>query len=433
MIAMLKHKILFFFIFFFIFQTNICLKARVPRRKIKIVGSQFSFINRQANQIYTYDSLALHPYFMTLNRLAHDRDGKVTILHIGDSHIQAGFLSEKIRNLFQQTDSYGNAGIGLVFPYSILKTNSFLPCKISFGGQWNGCKNISRNRKCHWGIMGAVAYTQDPQAWIQINVVEPQAAFRKLRFLGRNLNGPLGINVQIPGTDAPIQRYENSQEGYIDFFFDTPQTQARIVFSSIFPFTNGHYALQGICLENLQAGVVYSSMGINGAQAGSYLKCPDLGENIRALRPDLIIISLGTNEAHDAKFSKQNYFLQMGRLLQRIRMAAPNACLLLTTPADSYRRRRYPNPNNAKAAGVLYKLAMQADAAVWDFYTIMGGYKSIRKWKKANLCQSDRLHFTKQGYDLQGSLLFQALNKAYLSWLLGQPLSYPTPPKEEIE
>ena len=43
------------------------------------------------------------------------------ILFLGDSHIQSGWIPEVLRKRFQE--KYGNAGRGLVFPYSVANSN----------------------------------------------------------------------------------------------------------------------------------------------------------------------------------------------------------------------------------------------------------------------------------------------------------------------
>ena len=49
-------------------------------------------------------------------------NNKVTnILFLGDSHIQAGWIPEVLRQRF--TEKYGYAGRGLVFPYAVANSN----------------------------------------------------------------------------------------------------------------------------------------------------------------------------------------------------------------------------------------------------------------------------------------------------------------------
>ena len=58
----------------------------------------------------------LKPFVEKLNQ------EKITqILFLGDSHIQADWITAFLRNKFQE--KYGNAGRGLVFPYSVANSN----------------------------------------------------------------------------------------------------------------------------------------------------------------------------------------------------------------------------------------------------------------------------------------------------------------------
>jgi hypothetical protein len=43
----------------------------------------------------------------------------------------------------------------------------------------------------------------------------------------------------------------------------------------------------------------------------------------------------------------------------------------------------------------------------------MGGKNSILEWQKESLARRDLIHFTKEGYELQGKLLYEALMHHY--------------------
>ena len=49
--------------------------------------------------------------------------------------------------------------------------------------------------------------------------------------------------------------------------------------------------------------------------------------------------------------------------------------------------------------------------AIWDFPSVMGGPGSRKEWRENGLMQSDLVHLTQQGYQVQGELLFQSLMK----------------------
>ena len=67
----------------------------------------------------------------------------------------------------------------------------------------------------------------------------------------------------------------------------------------------------------------------------------------------------------------------------------------------------------AKAGKVIMEVAEKRDIAVWDFYNIMGGLNAISLWYYSGLTARDKLHFNKNGYLLQGDLLFNAFVKSY--------------------
>ena len=61
----------------------------------------------------------------------------------------------------------------------------------------------------------------------------------------------------------------------------------------------------------------------------------------------------------------------------------------------------------------IYKIAEKRNCAVWDLYEVMGGFTSMKLWLKAGLATNDKIHFSTNGYTLQGDLLFNAFLSAY--------------------
>ena len=61
----------------------------------------------------------------------------------------------------------------------------------------------------------------------------------------------------------------------------------------------------------------------------------------------------------------------------------------------------------------MYELAAEFDAAIWDFNKIMGGDYSMRAWQSHGLAQKDLVHYTEEGYNVMGTLLYEAIMKSY--------------------
>jgi lysophospholipase L1-like esterase len=374
-------------------------------------ASAYPFINQDKNQIVAYDHYSMRHFYASLDSLSRKQKQKVNIIHIGDSHIQADFFSGHLREMLQADSSFGNGGRGLVFPYNAVRTNPPDNLKITYTGSWEGCRNTSRDKNCNWGLTGITATTYSPAATLTIdptiNALLPYSFTKAKVFC--DTQDITNFEVQVAGEETAQQvKIEN---GYILFEFVRPVTSLTIRFQKSSDQQN-HFTLQGIIFENNQPGIEYHAAGVNGAEVTSVLRMPALEKNIATLKPDLVIVSLGTNDAFqklDVKTFKRNY----GELIQRIRRASPATSILLTTPGDNLRGRRYPNPDNAKAVKVMTDLAEETGTSLWDFYEVMGGLQSITKWHANRLATADRVHLTQYGYMLQAELLYDALMGDY--------------------
>ena len=82
-------------------------------------STAYTFIKNEMNVIS--NAGCLEPFYQKLVELKGNSSGVINILHIGDSHIQADYLTKTTRTLLQQ--EFGNAGLGLSFPGRIARTN----------------------------------------------------------------------------------------------------------------------------------------------------------------------------------------------------------------------------------------------------------------------------------------------------------------------
>ena len=176
--------------------------------------------------------------------------------------------------------------------------------------------------------------------------------------------------------------------------------------------------LYGIVLENSQqSGILYHMIGINGAKFEHYNQRPNrFLTQLKSLDPDLIILSLGTNETAFRYFNQTNFYKHLDELVFNLEQFIPNTDILITTPPDALLERKSDNPNVKKAKDILLSYALNNELSCWNFYGVMGGMGAVRTWYSAGLAQSDRLHLTQTGYELQGRLLFDALMNGYGSY-----------------
>lgn len=171
------------------------------------------------------------------------------------------------------------------------------------------------------------------------------------------------------------------------------------------------YGTPGISRETGRDGVVYQVYGINGATAQRFSDERHVDE-IAALSPDLLIVSLGTNESVGAKYARMQHKNQLDQLMRMLAARCPSTPVLLTTPPGAYRRVRGRYQHNANvrlAAETIAGYAEEKGYAWWDLYNVAGGDRACVNWWDNGLMQRDHLHFTKEGYWLMGDLLYSAI------------------------
>jgi len=174
------------------------------------------------------------------------------------------------------------------------------------------------------------------------------------------------------------------------------------------------FTITGFLLENDNPGITYHSLGVNGASVKAFLRCRHFEEEMPLLSPDMVIFSLGVNDASEATYDpavfKENYLT----LVNQIKKANPYCFFVFITNNDTYKKvgKSYQvNENALSVRKVMYELANETGGAVFDQFEIMGGLRSMEKWRVEKLAQNDRVHFTKEGYELMGKLLYNAIIK----------------------
>ena len=414
---------------------------------------------------------ALLTFYEKMYQLEQSKSGKINIVHIGDSHIQADLFTAKIRTQFQKV--FGNGGFGFTFPYSVAKTNNSAPIRYSASGNFQSFRNLYADENRPVGLSGFSMEANSDDFAIQLNVKEAQFNSTKLKVITpQNVNlfdvsvshknivverkVPKKITHKVkPGEvlggiadkynvslkalkkanglksdmirDGKVltipskatQSKTTTKTEYIpielqpslfsnDYYSETPLDKIAIVPNQEIDY----FALNGLVLENNNSGVIYHSIGVNGAKASDYNKFRLFNEQLPVLNPDLVIISLGTNESFD-KQSGEQYFANLNQMIQGIKDKNPQACVLVMTPPPSVLHRKYKNTFIEKYAELIEENANVKNYAVWDLLQVFGGNKSIKRNAAKGYMARDKVHYSKAGYEKQGELFFEAFLQSY--------------------
>lgn len=373
----------------------------------------YNFVRYEKNKFdFPGDSIDFERFYAKMDTAILNGRGKISIVHIGGSHIQADIYSGRTRERLQSFFPGLNGGRGMIFPYRIANTNNPGSYKTSSTGEWNACKNVDLDKSCHIGLSGITAITNDSSATINFSLKQDSLvnyyfnririfhSFDSLAFL------PFLENVNV------IHAEVNEDLGCSIFYLDKDYNSFTLGLKKT-SSKQVVFELYGISLENDDPGIIYHSIGINGASFPSFLRCSLLEKHLKALNPDMIILSLGTNDAYTKKFKPDFYMANYEEMIHIIKKVAPKAAILTTVANDSYLYRRYPNKNTELAAGVIYQVAKRYNCGVWNFYEIMGGFNSSKVWRNNNLMVNDLIHFNNEGYLFIGDLLFNAFIQSY--------------------
>jgi lysophospholipase L1-like esterase len=367
-----------------------------------------SFIRFEQNVLKNTASPQFVKKAELFNKVLTEKKGQVRFLHLGDSHIQADFMTNEIRTRLQNLFGGQKGARGLVFPFKVARTNNPRNYSFSYTGVWKSCRNVARKKGCELGVCGMMVSTnQAASLTFANNPKYHQPSFNRIRIYHLNKGFQLKLDDNIEK-----ERITDSLVGYTDFILNDycQKFTLRLKSETSRP---KNFELYGISLESDSAGVVYEAEGVNGAGVSSFLGCSLLDQQLTAQNPDFVVISLGTNDAYYYKYNDSIFYGQYSRLISRIRKALPDAAIILTTPPDHYLQRKKPNARVEGLCTMVYKLANEQQCAVWDLFSIMGGLGSVKDWQKNNLAGSDKIHFTQPGYFLQGKLFFDALMKAF--------------------
>lgn len=323
-----------------------------------------------------------------LASLASGRDTVVRMLHIGDSHIQAEFVTNELRRQLQE--KYGNAGRGLISPLRLAGTNQPTDYRITYAdGSQDTKSDQARLLKCPWPVRPGVT----------------------------------GIAVR-PEKDCAIV-WENLGDGHEIKSFTLLPSDVTLLNtmggkSLTTPIQAGQ-SVYGAITENGRPGIIYSAIGNNGACFNDYLLIDNFASATRIFKPSLIVLSMGTNEGF-SYMTDEEIERSVRDLIRLLRHNHPDAAFLVLLPMECQKNRNHGrrplspyydiNVHVARAKDIIESAARKEGVPVWDFYAVAGGQGASDKWLADGLMNTDRIHLRKPGYELQAQLLYQALSEA---------------------
>jgi lysophospholipase L1-like esterase len=192
----------------------------------------------------------------------------------------------------------------------------------------------------------------------------------------------------------------------------------------------------GAVIENDGPGVVYDSLGVNGAFAGllaTVMNEQHWTAQLQHRHPNLVILNYGTNESQYASDDQMTrYERDLREVVRRVHTALPNDPVLIVSPMDRGTHQGgkvITLPSIPKIVEMQRRVAAETNSAFFDLFAAMGGEGTMAKWRegKNHLVGGDLTHPNGAGAEKIGDLIYHALIDGYDRYLLHHPL-----PKTEV-
>ena len=152
-----------------------------------------------------------------------------------------------------------------------------------------------------------------------------------------------------------------------------------------------------------------------GTKYSDYNDLAELDAQLISSKPNLVIISLGTNDAFSGS-SSVNFYAKVDHLVQKIKMLSPASSILITTPPDALKLNKQTGtylalPELQNVVNTIIRYCNDKGIAYWDLHQVMGGNYSINNWILQKLAAPDRVHFTARGYGVFAQWFYEAFTR----------------------
>lgn len=339
--------------------------------------------------------------------------GTVKILHLGDSHIAADYISGTVREELARKFKDGGRG--------------FVPAdqKAGFGGRRLGGepKGWERDRVVDsddhagrpYGFSGT-AYTSSSKG-AELSY-ELAAGERRVDVWYQQSPEGSGLAVLVGKVSlGELDTKGASTSMMKSFALKAPAKKGnKVTLKALGPGVR----VFGVSFETEKPGVQWISIGPVGADAKVYLQLgqESFAQNLKSLDPDLVVLMVGGNDAlkmRKGRTDLDNVTQHHREVLGNLRTYLPDADCLVWSPMDAGVKEDGKVVSKAmlkEVRDMQRELATKHGCAFWDLYESMGGDGSIAKWVAAGVMNEDLVHPKAAAAEALGKLFVAPFEKS---------------------
>lgn len=370
-------------------------------------------------------------------RQARSGGEPVHILQIGDSHTAGDLITNGLRTRLQAR--YGNGGRGvlaagkpyrgyLTFGVTASESEDWIS-NVIFGNRWQpGGPAL--------GLSGFTRTTRSGGEYLAVTTDSSDYDFNRAIVCALTGPGQGAVTLRM-GSHAESWSLEAARSGAacrtltsrtpISNASITTQDERPVSITSFGTFRDG-------------GGVIVSNVGVVGAQLEHFGRTdPEvLRQEFEAYRPDMIVLAYGTNEGFSPRLTAPEYEAVLRAQVARIRrFAGRDVPIMLLGAPDAASRSAgmgascgagWYTPNLLDGVrSIQRRVARELRLGYWDWEQAMGGRCASQSWLGAGLMRSDMVHFTREGGDRIGAMLFADLERVTPAAAVSRPPSTTLP------
>ncbi len=345
--------------------------------------------------------------------------GSARILHYGDSPTTGDLITADARAALQKQFGDGGAGFALLArPWAWYNHRGV---DMDASGWEIDVAGATEVKDGMHGLGGA-SFRGSVGATARFTLRNPHTEI-EVAYLSQ----PDGGDFQVEADGSLLGTVETAADGKKPGFasFEVPNGAKKFAVK----VTRGSVRMFGADFRRSPTGVVYHSLGVNGANVTLLSRAfngPHWTAELRHYKPDLVIVNYGTNESGFPSFVQGTWGQEVKNAVKRIQAALPQTSVLLMSPMDRGERKHDGSIDTIAAMPGLVKseagVGQETGVAFFNTFQAMGGPGTMGRWytSEPRLVGADFIHPMPAGAKIVGELLAGALRDGYNDYKLRQ-------------
>jgi lysophospholipase L1-like esterase len=345
--------------------------------------------------------------------------GPVRVLHYGDSPTTGDLITADARSMFQKQFGDGGAGFVLIAKPWAWYAHRGVEMEAS---KWN--IDVAGDTPIKDGLhgLGGASFQGSPGAVASFTIKDGERS-AEVAYLEQPEGGTFSFDAD--GTPLGTVDTDADERHPAWKSFELPVGSRKFTVR----VESGRVRLYGVEFSKSRPGVLYSSLGVNGANItllSHAFNGAHWAEQLHHYRPDLVVLAYGTNESGFPKFVDSTWGGEMKTAVKRLQAALPETSILLMSPMDRGERNDRGEIETIQALPRLVKIearvADETGVAFFNTFQAMGGEGTMARWYagEPRLVGADYIHPMPAGAKIVGELLYGSLRDGYNEFKLRQ-------------